>query len=274
MLSISQDLTAAGSLYRRSIYRDLINKVGSQNVCILSAGWGLVYADDKIPTYNITFSNANKIPKEARITSAARTHFDSVRRIIGGDEDIHLFITAEYAPYWMSLFPGGGTRRVVLHWRQGQPTPAGWEGQTFLHNCGIRIRTLFLRRAQGLALPGLILLTAAGWSERVLRHELEHQRQMRRYSPLGAALLLGWHYGRGIVQALVQHGRLPSFSSLWHSCPLELAANAAMSRNDGDFAVVGPPSAAGVLIIQITQQKLANSEMLCIVIRKCSLKNS
>ena len=46
----------------------------------------------------------------------------------------------------------------------------------------IRVRSLHVRGALGLALPGFILMTGAGWSEGVLRHELEHQRQMRRYS--------------------------------------------------------------------------------------------
>ena len=96
----------------------------------------------------------------------------------------------------------------------------------------IRVRSLHVRGALGLALPGFILMTGAGWSEGVLRHELEHQRQMRRYSPWGAALILGWHYGRGSIRELVQHGRLPPFWSLWASCPLERAANAAMTRRD------------------------------------------
>jgi hypothetical protein len=135
-VSKGQDLTTAGSLYRNSIYRDLIRTVGSQNVYILSAGWGLVNAADKIPPYNITFSSSNKIPKDARITSTVRTNYSTVRQIIDGDEDIHLFITAKYAPYWMSLFSGGGGRCVFLHWRQGQAIPLGWAGQTFLHNCG------------------------------------------------------------------------------------------------------------------------------------------
>jgi hypothetical protein len=135
-VSNGQNLTRAGSLYRRSIYQKLINSVGSHNVYILSAGWGLVYTDDKIPSYDITFSSSVKIPKDARITSAVRTNYDTVRQIIDGDEDIHLFITAEYAMYWMSLFPGMGGRCVVLHWRQGQATPLGWAGQTFFHNCG------------------------------------------------------------------------------------------------------------------------------------------
>lgn len=47
--------------------------------------------------------------------------------------------------------------------------------------------------ALGVALPGVILLRR-GTDEKVLRHEIQHVRQLLRYSPFGASLLLAWHY--------------------------------------------------------------------------------
>jgi hypothetical protein len=75
--------------------------------------------------------------------------------------------------------------------------------------------------ARGMALPGLILLRF-GEGESTLRHEMVHLRQMRRYSPLGTALLLGWHYGRGFVR--YRRVDVPTLWRLWSQNPLELEA--------------------------------------------------
>lgn len=82
--------------------------------------------------------------------------------------------------------------------------------------------------ALGLALPGLVLLTTVGDCRAVLRHELTHHLQMRRWSPLGVALQLGWHYLLRPLLQWVRGGDLPSFHDLYRTCPLEQEANAAM----------------------------------------------
>jgi len=82
----------------------------------------------------------------------------------------------------------------------------------------------------GLALPGLILLQDVYATEPVLRHELVHQQQMRRYSPLGTSLLLGWHYGVGFLR-LRRMGRV-AFWSLWATNPLEHEALRGMNRTE------------------------------------------
>lgn len=75
--------------------------------------------------------------------------------------------------------------------------------------------------ALGMALPGVILLRR-DTGERVLRHELGHQDQLRRWSPLGAALMLGWHYGLGFLR----QRRLDrsTFMRLYWDNPLEREA--------------------------------------------------
>lgn len=81
--------------------------------------------------------------------------------------------------------------------------------------------------ARGLALPGFILATPY-LGEAGLRHEMAHQKQYRKWSPLGVAAFLGWHYGKGYLQGYLRHKRWPSFWSLWQTNPLEIEANAAM----------------------------------------------
>lgn len=96
----------------------------------------------------------------------------------------------------------------------------------------IPVKRLHVKGALGLALPGFIFLTPGAWDERVLRHELAHIRQMRRYSPLGVAALLGWHYGAGVVRHVLRVGGLPSFWSLWERNPLEQEANREMDSDE------------------------------------------
>lgn len=103
----------------------------------------------------------------------------------------------------------------------------------------IKVRRLHVRGALGLALPGLIFLTPQAWNEQVLRHELAHQQQMRRYSPLGASLLLGWHYGIGLIRWRMRTGTWPSIWNLWHDIPLEREANEAMKASAPLPRVIG-----------------------------------
>ena len=86
--------------------------------------------------------------------------------------------------------------------------------------------------ARGLAQPGLVVLSPHGFmDEGVLRHELEHIRQMRRLSPYGVAAFLGLHYGGGMLAA-ARRGQRAAFCSLYLCNPLEREANEAMSRAD------------------------------------------
>lgn len=77
-----------------------------------------------------------------------------------------------------------------------------------------------------LALPGFVVVRAGYASEPVLRHELTHIAQMRRYSPIGASLLLGWHYGFGFLRHRAVSREV--FWQLWRENPLEREAMEAM----------------------------------------------
>lgn len=75
----------------------------------------------------------------------------------------------------------------------------------------------------GMALPGMLFIVE-GQPESTLHHEQTHTLQMRRYSPIGVALFLGWHYGSGFLWQKVRGEQL-NFWSLWQSNPLEMEAN-------------------------------------------------
>jgi hypothetical protein len=83
----------------------------------------------------------------------------------------------------------------------------------------------------GVALPGLILVRAETFSLAILRHELTHVRQMRRWSPLGTYLAQIWSYLLKPLGILLSERRWPGMRELYHANPLEREAYAAM---DGD----------------------------------------
>ncbi len=83
----------------------------------------------------------------------------------------------------------------------------------------------------GLALPGLILVRAEAYTLRLLRHELAHVRQMRRWSPLGTCLAQCFNYLLRPAGILLVRRRLPSLGELYHSNPLEREAFAAMDQD-------------------------------------------
>jgi hypothetical protein len=100
----------------------------------------------------------------------------------------------------------------------------------------VRVRRLF-GGALGLALPGLIFIREGHVTELVLRHELIHRDQMRRQSPLGTALLLGWHYAVGFLRG---RGRV-RFMDLYQSNPIEREAHLGQHRKDPLPRVFGWP---------------------------------
>ena len=78
----------------------------------------------------------------------------------------------------------------------------------------------------GLALPGIVLIKK-GQPISTLYHEQTHTMQMRRYSPTGVALYLGWHYGTGLAWQKITD-RQTNFWALWECNPLEIEANQRM----------------------------------------------
>lgn len=130
-----ENLAQAGCLYSHPTYTTLINRFGANNVSILSAGWGLVRATDYIPTYNITFSTAQNVPRNSRITPTHRAQHLSVRNAVTEKAEVHLFLTPKYLAYWSEVnFAQDNT--CILHWRAGQSMPANWQGDVVNHDCG------------------------------------------------------------------------------------------------------------------------------------------
>ena len=84
----------------------------------------------------------------------------------------------------------------------------------------------------GLAFPGLILVRPETFTWRILRHELAHVRQMRRWSPMGTYLAQAWNYLLRPLGILLAQRRCPGLRELYQANPLEREAFAAMDRED------------------------------------------
>lgn len=133
-------LTECGRLYLPDAYSALVNRLGKENVYILSAGWGLVRADAGIPKYDVTFSAGQDVLPYARVTPQSRSKSPSISDDMPGNDEIHFFITPKYMEYWSQSFSGKDSdrQRYVFHWKKGAKNlPAGiHEGNVIWHELG------------------------------------------------------------------------------------------------------------------------------------------
>ena len=93
-------LLPAWRLYRNAIYARMADSLGTPNLFILSAGWGLIRADYLTPDYDITFSPSAERYKRR----FARHRFNDFRHLGGGDHDRVLFAGgSDYIPLFLAL---------------------------------------------------------------------------------------------------------------------------------------------------------------------------
>jgi hypothetical protein len=85
-----------------SIYRNLVNSFGKENVFILSAGWGLIASDFLTPQYDITFSKNSKIePYKKRAQRDDSRDFCQLQA--GPEDELFLFAGTEYTQIFHRL---------------------------------------------------------------------------------------------------------------------------------------------------------------------------
>jgi len=91
-------LLKAYQLYKKSIYTELVEHFGIENVYILSAGWGLVRADFLLPDYDITFSaSAERSKRRLKSEQYQDLALMSTNKgdeivFLGGKDYQHLFV--------------------------------------------------------------------------------------------------------------------------------------------------------------------------------------
>lgn len=94
------NLFPAYKLYMNSTYEELVAKYGTDNIYILSAGWGLINADYLTPKYDITFtSSADKYKKRNKLDSYNDFYFLSNNC----NDDLVFFGGKDYLPLFSKL---------------------------------------------------------------------------------------------------------------------------------------------------------------------------
>lgn len=105
-------LLPAFELYGNAAYRRLADRVGTRNLFILSAGWGLINAAFLTPCYDITFSAQAEPYKRRRKTD----HYRDLRMVPEDTaEPILFFGGKDYLPLFRELTDSVRSPRTVFY---------------------------------------------------------------------------------------------------------------------------------------------------------------
>jgi hypothetical protein len=105
-------LVPAYRLYTAPVYTHLVDRLSVENVYILSAGWGLVRADYRLPYYDITFSPVK--PPDAYKRRTQSDSFADFRLPDSVDDEIIFFGGGAYRPLFCTLTSAVTARRTVF----------------------------------------------------------------------------------------------------------------------------------------------------------------
>jgi hypothetical protein len=107
-----KNLLMTYKLYSRKEYRCLYEKF-QNSLYILSAGWGLVGAEFKLPNYDITFSSKSGASNKRDKT----TNFKDFNQLnISDNEDVVFIGTPNYVPLFIQLTKNLSNRKII-YWK-------------------------------------------------------------------------------------------------------------------------------------------------------------
>ena len=117
-------LLQAYRLYGNPVYKDLAQGVGTENLFILSAGWGLIPSTFLTPAYDITFSGSAEKWKHR---GQREVYADFRLAEQGGSEPLVFLGGKDYLPLFARLTNGYAGRRVAFFNLQVKPEVDGIE---------------------------------------------------------------------------------------------------------------------------------------------------
>jgi hypothetical protein len=121
-------LKRAIELYDQPIYTELARSVPSENLYILSAGWGLIGSNFLTPYYDITFSNQAEPWKKRRKTD----QFNDLNTLtIDDDDELIAFCTPDYHPLLERLCAKANCRKVLFRRTGDVGSIKGFESRYF-----------------------------------------------------------------------------------------------------------------------------------------------
>lgn len=107
-----KELLEAYNLYTRQEYRSLYNRF-KERFYILSAGWGLVKADYKLPNYDITFSMSEENRNKRIFNDEGYKDFNQVD--LNDKEDVLFFGGKAYLKLFYNLTQGLDNRKIIFY---------------------------------------------------------------------------------------------------------------------------------------------------------------
>jgi len=105
-------LLPAYDLYENKTYGSLVNRFRTENVYILSAGWGLIRSDFLVPYYDITFSQSGDNYKRRRRSDR---HNDFKMLPLQPTETVVFIGGKDYLPLFCELTEGLKGKRVAFY---------------------------------------------------------------------------------------------------------------------------------------------------------------
>jgi hypothetical protein len=123
-------LLQAYNLYKHPSYLQLYTKF-QKNFFILSAGWGLVNSEFRLPNYNITFSN-NGDPNAIRNNNPlAPPIYHDFNQMNESHEDIVFVGTPDYIPLFIELTKNLKCRKIIFWKKKNTPQKFALPNNTF-----------------------------------------------------------------------------------------------------------------------------------------------
>jgi hypothetical protein len=122
-------LLPAAQLYTSPTYAALERFIGSENLFILSAGWGLVRGSFRLPAYDISFSGSAD-PHCRRRSGDEFADFNALAEQLPGDT---VFLGGkDYLPLFLRLTASDPGRRLVFFNASRQPQAPGCLVQPYI----------------------------------------------------------------------------------------------------------------------------------------------
>jgi hypothetical protein len=127
--AIALGFLPAWQLYLPPSYAALRHAYGDERLFILSAGWGLVRADMRLPAYDITFSGSG-LPYKRRRHGQRYIDLNALENAPA--DDTVFFGGKDYLPLFLNLSSTARGRRVVFYNSSSVPTAPGCMTVRFL----------------------------------------------------------------------------------------------------------------------------------------------
>jgi len=129
-----QQLYTAWELYRPSAYRRLIEGLGVESVFVLSAGWGLVRADFKLPMYDITFTSQVKKERPWTYRRKSDAYRDFSHLPDNTTDPVYFFGGKDYVDLFCRLTQRVQAQRTVYHKSAAPPRAPGCRTERYPAN--------------------------------------------------------------------------------------------------------------------------------------------